>query len=70
MNISSESGMTIFLRIQTFPYLLSAQQGRICYHFYNVFGIARSEIEPKTSRSRGERFTAETPLRLLPLITI
>ena len=36
-------------RSQTCPYMLSAKQESICYHF-NVFGIARSGIEPTTSR--------------------
>ena len=36
-------------------YILSAKQGSIWYHFYNVFGMTRSGIEPTTSRSRGER---------------
>ena len=42
-------------RRQTCPYMLSAKQGSIWYHFYNVFGMTRSGIEPTTSRSRGER---------------
>ena len=41
-------------RSQTCTYMLSATQGTIWYHFYNVFGMTRSEIEPTTSRSRGE----------------
>ena len=42
-------------RSQTCPYMLSAKQGSIWCHFYNVFGMTRSGIEPTTSRSRGER---------------
>jgi len=42
-------------RSQTCPYMLSAKKGSIWYHFYNVFGMTRSEIETTTSRSRGER---------------
>ena len=42
-------------RSQTCPYMLSAKQGSIWYHFYKVFGMTRSGIEPTTSRSRGER---------------
>jgi len=41
-------------RSQTCPYMLSAEQRSIWYHFYNVFGMTRSGIEPMTSRSRGE----------------
>jgi len=41
-------------RSQTCTYMLSAKQGTIWYHFYNVFGMTRSEIEHTTSRSRGE----------------
>jgi len=40
-------------RSQTCPHMLSAKQGRIWYHFYNVFGMTRSGIEPTNSRSRG-----------------
>ena len=35
--------------------MLRAKQGSIWYHFYNVFGMTRSGIEPTTSRSQGER---------------
>jgi len=42
-------------RSQTCPYMLSAKQGSIWYHFYNVFGMMRSGIESTTSCSRGER---------------
>ena len=35
--------------------MLSAKQGNIWYHFYNLFGMTRSGIEPTTTRSRGER---------------
>jgi len=45
--------------------MLSAKQGSSWYHFYYVFGVTRSGIEPTTSRSRGERSTTEPPLRLL-----
>ena len=40
---------------QTCPYMLGDKQGSIWYHFYNVFGMTRSGIEPTTSRLRGER---------------
>ena len=43
-------------RSQMFPYRLSAEQGSIWYHFYNVLGMTRSGIEPTTSLLRGERF--------------
>ena len=43
-------------RSQTYPYMLSAKQGIIWYHFYKVFGMTRSGIEPTTSRLRGESF--------------
>jgi len=43
-------------RSQALPYILSAKQGSIWYHFYNVFGMTRSGIEPTTSRLRGERY--------------
>ena len=42
-------------RNQTCPYMLSAKEGNIWYHFYNVFGMTRSGIEPTTSRLRGKR---------------
>jgi len=42
-------------RSQTCPYMLNAKQGIIWYHFYNVFGMTRSGIEPTTSRSLGKR---------------
>ena len=42
-------------RSQTSPYMLSAKQGSIWYHFYYVFGMMRSGMEPTTSRSQGER---------------
>jgi len=32
-------------RSQTYPFMLSAKQGSIWYHFYNVFGMTRSGIE-------------------------
>jgi len=41
--------------------MLSAKQGSIWYHFYHVFGMTRSGIEPTTSRSRGDTL----PLPLL-----
>jgi len=50
-------------RSQTCPYMLSAKQGSIWYHFYNVFGMTRSEIEPTTSRLRANALTTEPPLR-------
>ena len=34
--------------------MLSAKQGSILYHFYKVFGMMRSRIEPTTSCLRGE----------------
>ena len=40
---------------QTYPHKLNATQGNIWYHFYNVFGMTWSGIEPTTSRLRGER---------------
>ena len=33
-------------RNQTLPYMLSAKQETIWYHFYIVFGMTRSVIEP------------------------
>jgi len=41
-------------RGQTYPYMLSAKQGSIWYHFYNFFGMTRSGIEPTTSGSRAK----------------
>ena len=34
-------------RSQTYPYMLSAKQGSIRYHFYNVFGMMRLGIDPR-----------------------
>jgi len=34
----------------------------IWYHFYNVFGMTRSRIEPTTSHSQGNRSTTEPAL--------
>ena len=51
-------------RSQTYPYMLSAKQGSIWYHFYSVFGMTRSGIERTTSHSRGKRFTTEPPLQM------
>ena len=48
---------------QTYPYMLSAKQGCISCHFYNVFGMTRLGIEPTASRSRSERSTPKPPLR-------
>ena len=42
-------------RSQTCPYILSAKQGSIWNHVYNVVGMTRSGIEPTTSCLRGER---------------
>jgi len=37
-----------FERSQTYSYMLSAKQGSIWYHFYNVFGMTQSGTEPST----------------------
>jgi len=34
--------------------MLSATQGSIWYHFYNVFGMTESGIEPATFRLQGK----------------
>jgi len=39
--------------------MLSTKQWIIWYHFYNVFGMTQSGIEPTTSSSWGECFTTE-----------
>jgi len=51
-------------RSQTYPYMLSAKQGSIWYHFCNVFGMTQSGIEPTTSRLYiANALTTEQPLR-------
>jgi len=40
-------------------YMLSSKQGSIWYHFYNVFGMMQSGIEPTTIHSQGECPTTE-----------
>ena len=57
-------------RSQTYHFMLSTTQGSSWYHFYNIFGMTQSGIEPTTSGSRGERFTTEPPLQLSPNILI
>ena len=49
-------------RNQTYPYMLSFKQRSIYYHFYNVFGMTRSGIEPTTSPSQDESSTTKQPL--------
>jgi len=48
---------------QTYSYVLSANQGSIWYHFYDVLSMVRSGIEPTTSRSQSECSSTEQPLR-------
>jgi len=55
-------------RSKTNPYMLSAKQlkqGSIWYHFYNVFGMARSGIEPMTLCSRGKHSSTDSPFMLI-----
>ena len=44
---------------QTYLFILNAKQGSIGYHFYNVFGMTWSGIEPTTSCSQGKRSITE-----------
>jgi len=53
-------------RSQTCPYMLSAKQGSIWYHFINVFGMTRSGIKPRPAH-RANALTTEPPLRLMVL---
>ena len=41
---------------QTYPFMLSAKQGIIWYHFYDVLGMTQSKIKPRTSPSQGELY--------------
>jgi len=49
-------------RSHTYPYMLSPKQGSNWYHFYNIFGVTRSGIEPTASPSQGKHSTTEPQL--------
>ena len=42
-----------------------AKKRSILFHFYNVFGMMRSRIDPTTSRKRGGRSNTDTQLTYL-----
>ena len=48
---------------QTYPLMMSAKQGSIRFHFYNVFSITQSGTKPTTSSSRYKNCTNEPLLR-------
>ena len=49
-------------RSQTCPYMLSAKQGSIWYHFYNIFGMTRSGLNPRPPAHGANALTTEPPL--------
>ena len=48
-------------RSQTCPYMLSAKQGNIWYHFHNVFSVTRSGIEPRPPAHEANALTTKPP---------